>query len=537
MPLKFWDEAFLTATYLINHIPSRSLDFSTPLHHLFQEQQNYSFLRVFGYACWPNLCPYNKHKIEFRSKQCVFIGYGNLHKGYKCLDISSGRVYISRDVVFDENVFPVEKLDPNAGNRPRQEILLLHPSLHSCDSGAVNSNYTNVSDAVPESCELPSVSDSTVVRQSPAALVFPSLPESDMRTFSSGLHDIATLIGDSGTDSLVDSVTATGELVGDAAPLAAGSTSSCAHDVANPDSASVPPESDLPTPPDVPESFADSSTPAGGSQGSNAPAPVSSVPALSVAQGSPHPIPPPPPGPPRPVNGPVRILPNRPRTRLQDNIRKPKSYTDGTVRYGLLAQVKEPSSLKEALGDENWRSAMDAEYSALLRNNTWHLVPSAPGQNLIDCKWVCKIKQRFDDSIDRYKARLVAKCFKQRYDIDYEDTFSPVVKASTIRLVLSLVVSQNWDIRQLDVQNTFLHGVLEEDVYMKQPPGYTNSSFPSYVCKLDKSIYGLKQAPRAWYSRLSNKLHELGFRGSKADTSFVLLQSRRYYYLFFGLCG
>ena len=133
-----------------------------------------------------------------------------------------------------------------------------------------------------------------------------------------------------------------------------------------------------------------------------------------------------------------------------------------------------------------------------------------------------KIKQRSDDSIDRYKARLVAKDFNQRYGIDYEDTFSPVVKVATIHLVLSLAVSQNWGIRQLDVQNAFLHGILEEDVYMTQPPGYTSSSFPNYVCKLDKSIYGLKQAPRAWYSRLSNKLHELGFHGSKADTSLFL---------------
>jgi hypothetical protein len=154
VPLKFWDEAFLTATYLINHIPSRVLDFSTPLHQLFQEQPNYSFLRVFGCACWPNVRPYNKHKIEFQSKQCVFIGYCNLHKGYKCLDISIGRVYISRDVVFDENVFPFVKLHPDVGNRLRQEILLLHPSLHSCDDGAVNSDFTNESDAILEPCEL-----------------------------------------------------------------------------------------------------------------------------------------------------------------------------------------------------------------------------------------------------------------------------------------------------------------------------------------------------------------------------------------------
>jgi hypothetical protein len=89
----------------------------------------------------------------------------------------------------------------------------------------------------------------------------------------------------------------------------------------------------------------------------------------------------------------------------------------------------------------------------------------------------------------------VAKGFKQRYDIDYEDTFSPVVKATTIRIVLSIAVSHGWTLRQLDVQNAFLYSILEEEVYMRQPPGYENKMKPDYVCKLDKAIYGLKQAP------------------------------------------
>ena len=152
----------------------------------------------------------------------------------------------------------------------------------------------------------------------------------------------------------------------------------------------------------------------------------------------------------------------------------------------------------------------------------WHLIPPHPGLNVIDCKWVFKIKQKPDGSIDRYKACLVAKGFKQQYGVDYDDTFSPVVKPTTIRLLLSLAVPRGWVIRQIDIQNAFLHGFLDEEVYMKQPPGFEDSSHPDYICKLENSLYGLKQAPRAWFSRLSPKLLQLGFSASKTEVSLFL---------------
>ena len=105
MPLKFWDEAFLAAAYLINRTPSRVIQFATPLDRLFGQRPDYSSLRVFGCACWPNLCPSNTHKLQYRFKQCLFLGFSNIHKGFKCLEISSSRVYISRDVTFDETFF------------------------------------------------------------------------------------------------------------------------------------------------------------------------------------------------------------------------------------------------------------------------------------------------------------------------------------------------------------------------------------------------------------------------------------------------
>jgi hypothetical protein len=182
----------------------------------------------------------------------------------------------------------------------------------------------------------------------------------------------------------------------------------------------------------------------------------------------------------------------RPKTRLQGGIRKPKIYTNNTIKYIFLAASGEPRNLDEALQDSNWKEAMQAEYSTLMKNKTWHLVPPQRGTNIIDCKWVYKIKRKQDGSLDRYKARLVAKGFKQSYGIDYEDTFSPVVKTATIRTILSIVVSRGWSMRQLDVQNDFLHVLLEEEVYMRQPPGFEDSSHPNYICKLDKVLYGLK---------------------------------------------
>ncbi|KAK1611873.1 hypothetical protein QYE76_035546 [Lolium multiflorum] len=210
-------------------------------------------------------------------------------------------------------------------------------------------------------------------------------------------------------------------------------------------------------------------------------------------------------------------------TRLRAGKYVPKRRTDGTVTYtAARASDTEPTSVSAALLNPKWKEAMDAEFSALQRNQTWRLVPAQKGLNIIDSRWVYKVKRKPDGSVDRFKARLVAKGFKQRHGIDYDDTYSPVIKPTTIRVILSLAVMQGWQMRQLDVDNAFLHGHLEEDVYMVQPAGYVDSRFPHRVCKLEKSLYGLKQAPRAWFARLSSRLQELGFIPSKADVSLFV---------------
>ena len=168
---------------------------------------------------------------------------------------------------------------------------------------------------------------------------------------------------------------------------------------------------------------------------------------------------------------------------------------------------------------------MDSELTALHTLHTWDLVPPDPSRNIVKCKWIFRIKYNSDGSIDRYKARLVAKGFQQRAGIDYTDTFSPVVRPTTIRTLLTIAVTRGWHLRQLDINNAFLQGTLHEEVYMSQPPGFVNSEHPTHVCRLNKAIYGLKQAPRAWYTELTKFLLGLGFTRAVSDTSLFMLSN------------
>jgi hypothetical protein len=165
---------------------------------------------------------------------------------------------------------------------------------------------------------------------------------------------------------------------------------------------------------------------------------------------------------------------------------------------------------------------MKDEIDALHHNHTWSLVPRPPNTNVVGSKWIFRTKFKEDGTIDRFKARLVAKGYTQIPGVDFGETFSPVVKAPTIRVILSLAVRFKWPLRQLDVKNAFLHGKLNERVYMEQPPGFVHTQCPDHVCLLHKSIYGLKQAPRAWFAKLSTCLISIGFICSKADSSLFI---------------
>lgn len=184
---------------------------------------------------------------------------------------------------------------------------------------------------------------------------------------------------------------------------------------------------------------------------------------------------------------------------------------------GSQAQWQEPTSYKQAVLDPHWVHAMGLELQALQANNTWDIVPLAVGKKPVGCKWVYNIKLKADGSLERYKARLVAKGYTQEYGVDFFETFSSVVRMTTVRCIIALAASKNRYLHQLDINNAFLHGDLHEDVYMKIPDGLSSS--PNMVCKLKKSLYGLKQASRQWFSKLSHAFISQGLTQSKLNYS------------------
>ena len=142
--------------------------------------------------------------------------------------------------------------------------------------------------------------------------------------------------------------------------------------------------------------------------------------------------------------------------------------------------------------------------------------------NIVGSKWMFRIKWKVDGYVECYKARLVTKGFLQQPGVDFSETYSPVIKPITIRTVLSMAITTGWCIKHIDTSNAFLHGYLQETVYMSQPSGFLHPNFLDVVCHLKTAIYGLKQVPHAWYSRLSSRLQELGFLGYKSNHSLFI---------------
>ena len=488
IPKTYWPYAFAAAIYLINRLPTPVLGLQSPFQKLFGQPPNYNKLRVFGCSCYPWLRPYNKHKLEDRSLRCVFLGYSTSQSAYFCLHIPTGRIYTSRHVQFDEQTFPfyVATSAVLIEEEHEQDLLTSTPTHTTLP---VN-RLTPPSD--------PPCSDLHPAPSSPS-----SNPTSAAHSQVSPLNNNSSSSSSSFSQSEPTAPTQNGPQ-----PTAQqthhsnqahSNTSHSLNTAQNTNTAQTQTES---------------------SNNSNTTSPSSSS---SSPASSPEIIPPP-----QQIIVPINPTNNHSMaTRGKAGIVKPNNKY---LNAAILVSDKdpEPRTATQAIKDERWRRAMGSEINAQIGNHTWDLVPPPPPEvTIVGCRWIFTKKYNPDGTVNRFKARLVAKGYTQRPGLDYAETFSPVIKSTTIRVVLGLAVDFNWPIRQLDVNNAFLQGTLTEEVYMQQPPGFVDQDKPNHVCRLRKALYGLKQAPRAWYIELRNYLLSIGFVNSFSDTSLFVMQRGR----------
>nr|KAJ0201031.1 hypothetical protein LSAT_V11C600318230 [Lactuca sativa] len=175
---------------------------------------------------------------------------------------------------------------------------------------------------------------------------------------------------------------------------------------------------------------------------------------------------------------------------------------------------EDPKTFSEAMDSRDvhlWKEAIHDEIDSIMHNNTWVLADLPPCCKALGCKWILKRKMKVDGTIDKYKARLVIQGFRQKEGIDFFDTYAPVARISTIRLLLALAATHNLMIHQIDVKTSFLNGDLDEEIYMKQPEGFVMPGNEHKVCKLKKSVYGLKQAPKQWHKKFDDVVLSNGF--------------------------
>ncbi|KAK1420482.1 hypothetical protein QVD17_22111 [Tagetes erecta] len=465
LPLNMWNESILTAAYLINRTPSSVLNGMSPYEKLFNTKPVLSHLRNFGCLVFcSNLAP--KDKFDTRAKKCVLIGYSIHKKGYKLWDLDNKVVLHSRDVKFYEDVYPFK--------------LKSFAESEAC-------NITEIYDFFFNCMENESLKSANGKNN--------DTPNDDQKTCNSDPNEIdpsGSLVTD---PKQLDKFFNSDKSRSDDEYLSDMNINNKKHNINLEDS-------------DFEEPYVDQS--------------IEDTNREPVSEGQ---------------------TADPPRRSTRSSV-PPRHFNDyiveGKVKYGiekvvnysmLSDQAKSfisaldnsvvPSNYRQAALNPNWVDAMNKEMEALSRNGTWIITDLPPGRKAVGSKWLYKIKHKPDGQIDRYKARLVAKGYSQREGLDFDETFSPVVKMVTIRCVMSLAVQNNWPLFQLDVDNAFLYGSLNEEVYMSLPEGYFNDS-KTKVCKLVKSIYGLKQASRNWNEKLTKTLIDIGFVQSKSDYSLYV---------------
>ncbi|KAM0060751.1 putative RNA-directed DNA polymerase [Helianthus debilis subsp. tardiflorus] len=463
LPKRFWGECILTATYIINRLPTQIIENKTPYELLHGEKPNYDHMRVLGCLAYYRSIETNGYKFEIRGRPGVFMGYPSGTKGYKIYDLSNGKIIQSRDVKFAERVFPFTTQfkedqreeddvftpipdEENETNRPTKPSEMEVEVL-----GSSNSPTNHL--AIDEEIEIRKLDQNNPIDTQTVPLH--AGPEVPFTTLNDPVGSEPTQQKDetqnqSQNPNCVEA-TLTREKRSRTRP---------AH--LNDYEVKLPPSIDHAHP----ASDQESST----------------------------------------------VCP------IANFVSYEKFSKSHKAFLAAITSNDEPKNFKQAVQDKHWRDATQREIKALEENGTWTIEDLPSGKRVIDSKWVYKIKFKPNGEVERYKARLVAKGYTQMEGIDYHDTFAPVSKLVTVRSLIAIAIKKDWNIHQLDVNNAFLHSDLNEEVYMRIPQGYDKGG-GTKMCRLRKSLYGLKQASRNWYQKFTSALLHLDYKQSAADHS------------------
>ncbi|KAL2933517.1 Retrovirus-related Pol polyprotein from transposon TNT 1-94 [Bienertia sinuspersici] len=462
LPKQFWGDCILSATDIVNKLPTKVLGWKTPYETLFNKPVSYDDLKIIGCLCFAYNMSKIKDKFDPRGRKCILIGFPFGQKAYKLYDLDTKQVFISRDVIFYESIFPfknseIDKNNIEYHNQPNiisfgeEDLVQITNNNISIDHNSTSDNsdpIANMSahhDIVEDSTNLPG-----------------TVYQSENQDTNLGSQD--QLIN-SATDIQQPNLFVVSDFSGTDSP-------GINHTDLNEFSNNLINANDTHSTSVI-----------------NTKRQIKSSNSLKDYIGA--------------------YVPHR---LSNDKMSESVSFAVNS------SKIIEPRNYSEAKLTPGWIEAMNKELKALEDNCTWEMCDLPKGKKAINSKWVYKTKLNPDGTVERLKARLVAVGYQQVEGEDFTQTFSPVAKLATVRVVIALATVKNWPLCQLDVNNAFLHGYLEEEVYMIPPEGYEKGQ-KGQVCKLKKTLYGLKQASRQWNKELCKLLKFIGFKQSTQDYS------------------
>ena len=508
-PLRFWSEAVLHAMYLRNRSYSASTPNGTPYERLYKARPDLSTIRIFGCEAFTHVEQTERSKFASKSLRTMYIGHEPDVKGYRLYCANPEKIIVSRNVIFNEtNCFFIDK--------PINNVSELNEA--PTDATPPVPDDTAPAPPVPESPEqAPSLRRSTRARRTPDRYTDSVRDNGNINTAPTSPQSVeAPRVDNTQQSSLPES-------------LPQSPPSSPRQDVRQP-------TEDPPTVPPAPTPSPTTST----NHPQHEYIPVYDEPTTSVLSPDDdsqddsilhYKFPPEIPQPsPSPDTNQSTVTRRRHRSfDVYDDINDTITAKRQRILMAFALNCAGlPTSIRQAyVSDERdgWIQATEAEYKSLMEHNTWTLCELPPDRKPIGCRWLFTKKYGADGSLSRYKARLVAQEFTQIAGIDYTDVFAPVIRSTSIRLLLALTVIQQMEIHHMDVETAFLNGNLTETLYMKQPPGFIEPGKEHLVCRLNRSIYGLKQSSREWNIALDSYFRDHSFIPLLCDPCIYVLHT------------